>query len=162
RHPILADGHAQSHLPAHLPLLHRAGTLRRRADRGCGRDWDQLMLTLTPIVTVILLLLGFPMMLPLLAASLMLLLLVLQMANGGLSIGEVVGGGQRWPRAAVRVASLAAETVTGGHTADRLLGRVQGFGGHLRGALPLTTAARCRWLGAVRFPTPGRVVPMHG
>lgn len=120
------------------------------------------MLTFTLVVTVILLLMGFPMMLPLLAASLMLLFLVLQMDNVGLLIGQMISGVQTWALAAVPLFIFAADIMTRGHTANRLLDLVQSFVGHLRGGLPITTAASCTLFGAVSGSTQATVVAMGG
>ncbi|MEJ6656815.1 MAG: TRAP transporter large permease [Pseudomonas sp.] len=118
------------------------------------------MLTLILIITVILLLLGFPMMFPLLAASLMLMFLVLQMDNVGLLIGQMISGVQTWALAAVPLFIFAADVMTRGHTANRLLDLVQSFVGHLRGGLPITTAASCTLFGAVSGSTQATVVAM--
>ena len=120
------------------------------------------MLTLTVVVTVVLLLTGFPMMLPLLAAALMLLFLVLQMDNVGLLIGQMISGVQTWALAAVPLFIFAADIMTRGHTANRLLDLVQSFVGHLRGGLPITTAASCTLFGAVSGSTQATVVAMGG
>ena len=120
------------------------------------------MLTLTVIVAVVLLLLGFPMMLPLLVASLMLLFLVLQMDNVGLLIGQMISGVQTWALAAVPLFIFAADLMTRGHTANRLLDLVQSFVGHIRGGLPITTAASCTLFGAVSGSTQATVVAMGG
>ena len=50
------------------------------------------MLTLTVITMFVLLMLGFPMMVPLLVASLMLLFLVIDMGNVGLLMGQMISG----------------------------------------------------------------------
>ena len=120
------------------------------------------MLTLTAVVAMVLLLTGFPMMLPLLAAALMLLFLVLQMDNVGLLIGQMISGVQTWALAAVPLFIFAADIMTRGHTANRLLDLVQSFVGHLRGGLPITTAASCTLFGAVSGSTQATVVAMGG
>ncbi len=104
------------------------------------------MLTLIMITMIVLLLLGFPMMVPLLVASLMFLFLVLDMSNVGLLMGQMISGVQSWALAAVPLFIFAADLMTRGHTANRLLDLVQTFVGHLRGGLPITTAAGCTLL----------------
>ena len=118
------------------------------------------MLTLTAVVAIVLLLMGFPMMVPLLAAALMMLFLVLQMDNVGLLIGQMISGVQTWALAAVPLFIFAADIMTRGHTANRLLDLVQSFIGHLRGGLPITTAASCTLFGAVSGSTQATVVAM--
>lgn len=120
------------------------------------------MLTFIIITMIVLLLLGFPMMVPLLTASLMLLFLVLDMNNVGLLMGQMISGVQSWALAAVPLFIFAADLMTRGHTANRLLDLVQTFVGHLRGGLPITTAAGCTLFGAVSGSTQATVVAMGG
>lgn len=120
------------------------------------------MLTLTVIVMVVLLLLGFPMLVPLLVASLMLLFLELDMNNVSLLMGQMISGVQSWALAAVPLFIFAADIMTRGHTSQRLLDLVQSFVGHLRGGLPITTAAGCTLFGAVSGSTQATVVAMGG
>jgi len=120
------------------------------------------MLTLTVITMFVLLMLGFPMMVPLLVASLMLLFLVIDMGNVGLLMGQMISGVQSWALAAVPLFIFAADVMTRGHTSQRLLDLVQSFVGHLRGGLPITTAASCTLFGAVSGSTQATVVAMGG
>lgn len=120
------------------------------------------MLTFIVICVIILLLMGFPMMVPLLVASLMLLFLVLDMGNVNLLMGQMISGVQSWALAAVPLFIFAADLMTRGHTANRLLDLVQTFVGHLRGGLPITTAAGCTLFGAVSGSTQATVVAMGG
>ena len=120
------------------------------------------MLTLTLIVMVVLLLMGFPMLVPLLAASLMLFFLELEMSNVSLLMGQMISGVQSWALAAVPLFIFAADIMTRGHTSQRLLDLVQSFVGHLRGGLPITTAASCTLFGAVSGSTQATVVAMGG
>jgi tripartite ATP-independent transporter DctM subunit len=120
------------------------------------------MLTLIIVAMIVLLLLGFPMMVPLLVASLMFLFLVLDMSNVGLLMGQMISGVQSWALAAVPLFIFAADLMTRGHTANRLLDLVQSFVGHLRGGLPITTAAGCTLFGAVSGSTQATVVAMGG
>ena len=118
------------------------------------------MLTLTAVVAITLLLMGFPMMVPLLAAALILLFSVLQMDNVGLLMGQMISGVQTWALAAVPLFIFAADIMARGQTANRLLDLVQSFIGHLRGGLPITTAAACTLFGAVSGSTQATVVAM--
>ncbi|WP_341706877.1 TRAP transporter large permease [Halopseudomonas sp.] len=120
------------------------------------------MLTLTLITMITLLALGFPMMVPLLVAALMLLFLVIGMGNVELLMGQMISGVQSWALAAVPLFIFAADLMTRGHTANRLLDLVQSFVGHLRGGLPITTAASCTLFGAVSGSTQATVVAMGG
>tara|TARA_R110002051_G_scaffold325834_1_gene431925 strand:+ start:84846 stop:86138 length:1293 start_codon:yes stop_codon:yes gene_type:complete len=120
------------------------------------------MITIIVISMIVLLLLGFPMMVPLLVASLMFLFLVIDMNNVGLLMGQMISGVQSWALAAVPLFIFAADLMTRGHTANRLLDLVQSFVGHLRGGLPITTAASCTLFGAVSGSTQATVVAMGG
>jgi tripartite ATP-independent transporter DctM subunit len=57
---------------------------------------------------------------------------------------------------------FAADIMTKGHTADRLLDLVMRFIGHVRGGLPITTAVSCTLFGAVSGSTQATVVAMGG
>lgn len=118
------------------------------------------MLTIIIISMIVLLLMGFPMMVPLLVASLMFMFLVIDMNNVGLLMGQMISGVQSWALAAVPLFIFAADLMTRGHTANRLLDLVQTFVGHLRGGLPITTAAGCTLFGAVSGSTQATVVAM--
>lgn len=120
------------------------------------------MLTLTFITMFVLLALGFPMMVPLLAAALMLMFFALDTNNVGLLMGQMISGVRSWALAAVPLFIFAADLMTRGHTANRLLDLVQSFVGHLRGGLPITTAASCTLFGAVSGSTQATVVAMGG
>ncbi|MFO7703580.1 MAG: TRAP transporter large permease [Halopseudomonas sp.] len=120
------------------------------------------MTTIIVISMVVLLLLGFPMMVPLLVASLMFLFLVIDMNSVSLLMGQMISGVQSWALAAVPLFIFAADLMTRGHTANRLLDLVQSFVGHLRGGLPITTAAGCTLFGAVSGSTQATVVAMGG
>ncbi len=120
------------------------------------------MLTIIFTVMVILLLLGFPMMVPLLSAALLILFLELGSTNVSLLLGQMLSGVQSWALAAVPLFIFAADIMTKGHTANRLLDLVQSFVGHLRGGLPITTAASCTLFGAVSGSTQATVVAMGG
>ena len=120
------------------------------------------MLTFIFITMVVLLLLGFPMMVPLLSAALLILFLELGSTNVSLLIGQLMSGVQSWALAAVPLFIFAADIMTKGHTSNRLLDLVQTFVGHLRGGLPITTATSCTLFGAVSGSTQATVVAMGG
>ena len=120
------------------------------------------MLTLTFITMFVLLALGFPMMVPLLAAALMLMFFALDTNDVALLMGQMISGVRSWALAAVPLFIFAADLMTRGHTANRLLDLVQSFVGHLRGGLPITTAASCTLFGAVSGSTQATVVAMGG
>ncbi len=120
------------------------------------------MLILVVTVMVVLLVLGFPMMVPLIAAALALLLGYFPYTDPALLVQQMIGGVQPPVLIAVPMFILAADIMTRGHTADRLLDLVMRFVGHLRGGLPIATALSCTLFGAVSGSTQATVVAMGG
>ena len=110
-------------------------------------------------IMVVLLLLGFPMMIPLIAGA-------------GVGFYVMFGGvGQmetmiQQMMAGIRPASLiavpmfifAADIMTRGQSAGRLIDLVMSFVGHLRGGLAVATASACTMFGAVSGSTQATVV----
>jgi tripartite ATP-independent transporter DctM subunit len=118
----------------------------------------------TPLVAVmiVLLLLGFPMMIPLTAAALVGFFFFFGGINPEIIIQQMVGGVKPIALIAVPMFIFAADIVTKGHAADRLLDMVLRFVGHLRGGLAITTAASCTLFGAVSGSTQATVVAIGG
>ncbi|WP_437123658.1 TRAP transporter large permease [Rhodovibrio salinarum] len=118
----------------------------------------------TPLITVmiVLLLLGFPMMIPLIAAALVGFFFFFGGINPEIIIQQMVGGVKPIALIAVPMFIFAADIVTKGHAADRLLDMVLRFVGHLRGGLAITTAASCTLFGAVSGSTQATVVAIGG
>ncbi len=113
-------------------------------------------------VMIVLLLLGFPMMIPLTAAALMGFFFFFGGINPEIIIQQMVGGVQPIALIAVPMFIFAADIVTKGHAADRLLDMVLRFVGHLKGGLAITTAASCTLFGAVSGSTQATVVAIGG
>jgi C4-dicarboxylate transporter, DctM subunit len=111
-------------------------------------------------VMVLLLLAGFPLFLPLLAAALVLLLGPSGTPDPVLLVQQMIGGVKPAVLTAVPMFILAADIMTKGHTAERLLDLVARFVGHVRGGLPITTAVSCTLFGAVSGSTQATVVAM--
>lgn len=120
------------------------------------------MLPLILITMVVLLLLGFPMMIPLLVGTMMMLLLELDFLSHARIVNQMISGVRPVVLAAVPMFILAADIMTKGRTANRLLDLVSAFVGHLRGGLPITTAVSCTLFGAVSGSTQATVVAMGG
>lgn len=118
------------------------------------------MLTWMIILMVVLLLLGFPMMVPLLAATLFMMFTGMTFFGPEQGTSWMVTGVSNWVLAAVPMFIFAADIMTKGHTANRLLDLVASFVGHMRGGLPITTAASCTLFGAVSGSTQATVVAM--
>lgn len=117
------------------------------------------MATTLMIIMIGLLLLGFPMMIPLTTAA----LVGFFMMFGGLDqmptfIQQVMTGIRPASLIAVPMFILAADIMTRGHSADRLIDMVMAFIGHVKGGLAVSTATSCTLFGAVSGSTQATVV----
>lgn len=109
-----------------------------------------------------LLLMGFPMKVPLIASTLLGLVLYFPDVNPSVMIQQMIGGVKPAALIAVPMFILAADIMTKGQAADRLLNLVQTFIGHIRGGLPITTAVTCTLFGALSGSTQATVVAIGG
>mgnify|MGYP002623351518 CR=1 FL=1 len=114
-------------------------------------------------IMVGLLLLGFPMKVPLTAATLAVLLVYFPGdVTPAIMIQQWIGGITPAALIAVPMFILAADIMTRGQAADRLLDMVAKFVGHVRGGLPMTTAVSCTLFGAMSGSTQATVVAIGG
>ena len=120
------------------------------------------MITAMLIVMIALLLLGFPLKVPLLAAALIAFVFFIPDMDLQVLILQMIGGVKPTALIAVPLFIFAADIMTRGMTANRLLDLVMSFVGHVRGGLPITTAASCTLFGAVSGSTQATVVAMGG
>ncbi len=118
------------------------------------------MLTWMAVIMIVLLLMGYPMMVPLLVATLFMMLTGVSFFGPDQAISWMVSGVGSWVLAAVPMFIFAADIMTKGHTANRLLDLVSACAGHLRGGLPITTAVSCALFGSVSGSTQATVVAM--
>jgi len=117
------------------------------------------MATIMMVTMVVLLLLGFPLMIPLIVAA---FIGFFEMFNG---IGKMDFMVQQF-MAGIRPASLiavpmfifAADIMTRGQSANRLIDMVMKFIGHVKGGLAVSTATACTLFGAVSGSTQATVV----
>ena len=116
------------------------------------------------IVSILVLLLaaGFPMMVPLLAAAFVLVVVFLAPVEPSLLVQQMIGGVSPAVLTAVPMFIFAADLMTRGHTAERLLDLVLHSVGHRRAGLPITTALSCTLFGSVSGSTQATVVAMGG
>ncbi|WP_026106047.1 TRAP transporter large permease [Vreelandella jeotgali] len=114
------------------------------------------------IIMLVLLLLGFPMMVPLAAGTLYMMFTDMTFFGPDQAVSWMINGVGSWVLAAVPMFIFAADILTKGHTANRLLDVVDAFTRHIRGGLPITTAASCALFGAVSGSTQATVVAMGG
>ncbi len=110
-------------------------------------------------IMIVLLLLGFPMMVPLIAGALVGFVSLF----GGLDqtetmVQQMMAGIRPASLIAVPMFIFAADIMTRGHSANRLIDMVMAFVGHVRGGLAISTAAACTLFGAVSGSTQATVV----
>ena len=117
------------------------------------------MTTIMVVTMIALLLLGFPMMVPLIAAS---IIGFYMMFNGfgqmDTLIQQMMAGIRPASLIAVPMFILAADIMTRGQSANRLIDMVMSFIGHIKGGLAVSTAASCTLFGAVSGSTQATVV----
>lgn len=120
-----------------------------------------MLLTLVGTM-IILLLLGFPMMVPLAAGAFLTLATHFPGVNPSMLIQQLIGGIQPISLVAVPMFIFAADIMTSGQIADRLINVVVKFVGHKRGGLPIATTVACTLFGAVSGSTQATVVAIGG
>ncbi len=111
---------------------------------------------------IVLLLLGFPMMIPLLGATMLGFFVYFAGMQPNIIIQQMIGGVTPAALVAVPMFIFAADIVTKGYSADRLIDMVMRFVGHVRGGLAITTAVTCTLFGAVSGSTQATVVAIGG
>ncbi len=110
-------------------------------------------------IMVVLLCLGFPMMIPLIAAAGTGFFLVFGgFAQMETMIQQMMAGIRPAALIAVPMFIFAADIMTRGQSAGRLIDLVMAFFGHKRGGLAISTAAACTMFGAVSGSTQATVV----
>ena len=110
-------------------------------------------------VMIVLLLLGFPMMIPLIMAAFVGFIGLF----GGIDrmdfmVQQILGGIRPASLIAVPMFILAADIMTRGESANRLIDMVMKFIGHIKGGLAVSTATACTLFGAVSGSTQATVV----
>lgn len=116
------------------------------------------------VVLVVLLLLGYPMKVPLIGAALIAVLFfeAFSHASPEVLVQQWITGIQPAALIAVPMFVLSADIMTRGQAADRLLDVVTNFVGHYRGGLPMTAAVSCTLFGAISGSTQATVVAVGG
>lgn len=115
------------------------------------------MTTALLLIMLVLLLAGFPMMTTLLAAAAAGFLFFFNMGPEFL-IQQMIAGIRPSALVAVPMFILAADIITRGATANRLLDVAMAFVGHVRGGMAVTTALSCAMFGALSGSTQATVV----
>lgn len=98
------------------------------------------------------------MMVPLLMTSLVLFLVFFSALDPAIMVQQMIGGIKPAALVAVPMFIFAADIMTRGQAANRLLDVVMAFVGHLRGGLSITSAVSCTLFGAVSGSTQATVV----
>ena len=110
-------------------------------------------------VMIVLLLMGFPMMVPLLAGAFIgIIELFGTIDKTEFMVQQMLGGIRPSSLIAVPMFILAADIMTRGQSAGRLIDMVMAFVRHIRGGLAVSTAAACALFGAVSGSTQATVV----
>ncbi len=120
------------------------------------------MLTLMVVVMGILLFLGFPMMIPLIAAPLVIIQFYFPAFNPMILTQQMIAGILPASLIAVPMFILAADIMTAGEMSNRLVDFVREFVGHIKGGMAITTAAACTIFGAISGSTQATVVAIGG
>ena len=111
------------------------------------------------LTMIVLLLLGFPMMIPLIVGSTIGFFMMFQgFGQMETMVQQILGGIRPASLIAVPMFIFAADIMTRGQSAGRLIDLVMAFVGHLRGGLAVSTAAACTMFGAVSGSTQATVV----
>ena len=110
-------------------------------------------------IMIVLLLLGFPMMIPLIVGAFVGFFMMLN-GFGQLEtmIQQLMAGIRPASLIAVPMFIFAADIMTRGQSAGRLINVVMAYIGHIRGGLAISTAAACTMFGAVSGSTQATVV----
>lgn len=111
------------------------------------------------LIMIGMLLLGFPMMVPLITASIVGFIMMFDgLGQTETFIQQMMGGIRPASLIAVPMFILAADIMTRGQSADRLINMVMAFIGHIKGGLAISTATSCTLFGAVSGSTQATVV----
>ena len=113
-------------------------------------------------VMIILLLASFPMKMPLISAAVLGMLIYFPDLNLQILIQQMIGGVKPASLIAVPMFILAADIITRGHSANRLIDVVMSFMGHIKGGLAISVTSACALFGAVCGSTQATVVAIGG
>ena len=114
------------------------------------------------LVMLVLLLLGYPMIVPMLVATFVGFFVYFPMLKSDIIVQQMISGISPVALITVPMFILAADIVTRGHTANRLLDLAMTFFGHIKGGLAVTTAVACTLFGAISGSTQATVVAIGG
>ncbi len=104
------------------------------------------------------LLLNFPMVVPMIAAPLAVMIGFMPNMDLAMSVQQLIAGVSAQVLLSVPMFILAADIMCAGNTTKRLLDLVETFVGHIHGGMAITTAATCTIFGAISGSTQATVV----
>lgn len=116
------------------------------------------MLTLMLIVMVTLLVLGFPLMMPVIVGPLVVLKTHFPMLPDALLLQQMISGVRLMSLIAIPLFIFAANIMTRGTTADRLINFVNAMLGALPGGMAIATSGACTAFGSISGSTQATVV----
>ncbi len=120
------------------------------------------MLQLMGVVAFTMLFLGFPFMVVLLATFLVVSFFFFPNLNLNILVQQILSGIKPASLVCVPMFILAANIVTSGQAARRMINMVRAFLGHLFGGLPIVTNVACTLFGAVSGSTQATVAAIGG
>jgi len=120
------------------------------------------MLQLMGVVAFTLLLLGFPFMVVLLATFLVVSFFFFPDLNLNILVQQILSGIKPLSLVCVPMFILAANIITSGQAAKRMINMVKAFLGHLYGGMPIVTNVACTLFGAVSGSTQATVAAIGG
>lgn len=109
------------------------------------------------VILIGLLFLGFPMMIPLIGAALFMIVTFLAGVDPSIITQQLIGGVSSFVLLAIPMFIFAADIMSTGQTANRLVDFVKSFIGHLPGGLGITTIGACTIFGAISGSTQATV-----
>jgi C4-dicarboxylate transporter DctM subunit len=120
------------------------------------------MLQLMVIMMIILLFIGFPFMVTLIIPLITSILIYLPRFPMENIIQQMVGGIKPASLVCIPMFILAADIITSGESARKLVNLVQSYLGHIPGGLAITTNASCTLFGSVSGSTQATVAAIGG
>jgi tripartite ATP-independent transporter DctM subunit len=114
------------------------------------------------LIMLLMMLMGFPMMIPMLVATFVAFFAYFPNIKTDIMVQQMISGISPVALITVPMFILAADIVTRGRTANRLLDLAMTFFGHIRGGLAVTAAVACTLFGAISGSTQATVVAIGG
>ncbi|WP_027965157.1 TRAP transporter large permease [Halalkalibacillus halophilus] len=116
------------------------------------------MLTALLGIMFVLLMLNFPMMIPLIIAPFIVVVFYSPMLDASIMVPQLITGIETYELLCVPLFIFAADIMTSGRTSERLLDFIGSFVRHIRGGYAVTTAAACTMFGSISGSTQATVV----